>query len=74
MLSAIDIRELSADEIRKKSRDLRDELVGMRVRKQAGQVENPSELRIIRRDIARLETILVEKERAEAATPAAADA
>ncbi len=56
-----DIRELSLDEIRKKLRDLRDELVNLRVRKQTGQVENPSRIRIVRRDIARLETILKQK-------------
>lgn len=56
-----DIRELSPDEIRKKLRDLRDELVNLRVRKQTGQVENPSRIRTVRRDIARLETILKQK-------------
>lgn len=53
-----DIRELSPEELKKKLRDTRNELVQLRVRKQAGQIEKPSELRELRRDIARLETAL----------------
>lgn len=59
-----DIRELSLPELNKKIRDLRDELVSLRVRKQVGQVENPARLRTIRRDIARCETIRSHKEQA----------
>ncbi|MBC2593315.1 50S ribosomal protein L29 [Ruficoccus amylovorans] len=61
-----EIRELSIDEIKKKLRDTRQELVELRVRKQAGQVEKPSELRTLRRDIARLETFLKAKSTATA--------
>ncbi len=60
-MKAADIRELSTDEIKKKLRDTRQELVQLRVRKQAGQVEKSSELRELRRDIARLETFLKAK-------------
>lgn len=65
-MKAKDIRELSVAEIEKKLRDSRDELVGLRVRKQIGQVENTAELNYLRRDIARLETVLNEKQTAEA--------
>jgi len=60
-MKAQDIRELSPEELNKKLRDCRDELVNLRVRKQVGQVENPSQLRELRRDIARIETILKQK-------------
>lgn len=63
-MKAKDIRELSEVEIQKKLRETRDELVGLRVRKQIGQVENTSELNALRRTIARLETILAEKQNA----------
>ncbi|MGE9294189.1 50S ribosomal protein L29 [Ruficoccus sp. ZRK36] len=65
-MKAAEIRELSTEEIKKKLRDTRNELVQLRVRKQAGQVEKSSELRELRRDIARLETTLRAKSGATA--------
>lgn len=65
-MKAKDIRELSVVEIEKNIREQRDALVGLRVRKQIGQVENTAELKSLRREIARLETLLGEKKRAEA--------
>lgn len=65
-----DIRELSIAEIGKKLRDDRDELLHLRLRKDTGQVENPARIRILRREIARLETIRRQKE-AAASTAAA---
>ncbi|MGF1530649.1 MAG: 50S ribosomal protein L29 [Puniceicoccaceae bacterium] len=61
-----DIRELPVHEIEKKIRDLRAELVQLRLRKSTGQVEKPHLLREIRRQIARNTTILIEKQRAKA--------
>ena len=65
-MKAAEIRELSPEELKKKLRDTRQELVELRVRKQAGQIEKSSELRELRRTIARLETILRAKTRATA--------
>ena len=59
-----EIRELSLQELGKKIRDVGQELVDLRLRKQAGQVENASLLCSLRRTLARLNTIRVEKERA----------
>ena len=56
-----DIHELSEIEVEKKLRDTRDEHVKMRMSKQTGQVEETHKLKDLRRDIARLETILNEK-------------
>jgi len=56
-----EIRGLSEQEIEKHLRDSRQELMNLRVRKQSGQVETPSELRALRRNIARMETILKER-------------
>jgi large subunit ribosomal protein L29 len=47
--------------VEKKLRDTRDEHVKMRMSKQTGQVEETHKLKNLRRDIARLETILKEK-------------
>ena len=66
-MKAKDIRELSVEEIAKKIRDSREELVNLRVRKQAGQVENPAQLKTLRATIARCETILKEKQATVAA-------
>ena len=60
-MKSTEIRELSLPEIEKKIRDTRESLVNLRLRKQTGQVEHPDELRKLRRDIARLETILKQK-------------
>ena len=57
-----DIRELSVEETRKHIRDFRDELVKLRVQKEAARVENPARIRVLRRSIARYTTILNEKE------------
>jgi len=65
-----DARELSVVEIEKKIRDLRTELVNLRLRKQTGQVEKPHLLREIRRDLARLQTILNDKKAAETSAAA----
>lgn len=56
-----DIRELSVVEIDKKLGDLRNELLGLNLRKKTGQVENTGRIRIVRRSIARLETIKSQK-------------
>lgn len=56
-----DIRELSVAEIEKKLRDMRDELLGLNLRKKTGQVENTGRIRVLRREIARFETIKSQK-------------
>jgi len=63
-----DIRELSIPELEKTIRDTRDQLLGLKLRKQTGQVENTAELTQRRRDIARMETIRSEKVLAEKAS------
>jgi len=61
-----DIREMSEAEIEKKLRDTRDEQVTLRMKKQTGQVEHPHRFNEMRKEIARLETILREKKLASA--------
>ncbi len=65
-MKAKEIRNLSTKEIEKKLRDTREEYLKLRLGKQAGQVEKPSELKALRRDIARMETILNEQPAAAA--------
>lgn len=68
-MTSKEIRELSPAEITTKLRETREQLLGLRLRKQTGQVEKTHELRTLRKDIARLETVLTEK---KAKAPAAA--
>jgi large subunit ribosomal protein L29 len=56
-----EITELSTDELLTKRRDLRQESLHLRLQQQSGQLEQPSRLRLLRRDIARLETVLSQR-------------
>jgi large subunit ribosomal protein L29 len=58
-----EITELSMDELLTKRRDLRQETLHLRLQQQSGQLEQPSRLRLLRRDIARLETVLSQREK-----------
>lgn len=59
-----EIRKLSVDEIKAKLADTREELMRLRFQHVTGQLTDTSRLRLLRRDIARMETILREKMRA----------
>ena len=58
-----EITELSTDELLTKRRDLRQERLHLRLQQQSGQLEQPSRLRFLRRDIARIETELSQREK-----------
>ena len=60
-MTSKEIRDLSPAEIATKIRETRETLLQARMRKQTGQVEKTHELRSLRKDIARLETILRQK-------------
>ena len=60
-MTSKEIRDLSLVEIATKIRETRDTLLQARMRKKTGQVEKTHELRSLRKDIARLETILRQK-------------
>ena len=60
-MRAREVRELSADEIAQKERELAEEIFRLRMRKSTGQLENPMRLRLLRRDLARIKTIQQER-------------
>jgi large subunit ribosomal protein L29 len=66
-MTSKEIRDLAPNEITTKLREIQDQLVQLRMRKQTGQVEKTHELRTLRKDVARLSTILNEKKKAVAA-------
>jgi large subunit ribosomal protein L29 len=57
-----EIRELTTDDLRARVHDLDDQLFRLRIQKSMGQLEAPAKVRQIRRDLARMKTILREKE------------
>lgn len=63
-MKAEEIRKMSAEEIRSKLADSREELMKLRFQQVTGQLTDTSRLRILRRDIARMESILNETLRA----------
>ncbi len=60
-MTSKEIRDLAPAEITTKLRETREQLLQLRLRKHTGQVEKTHEIRSLRKDIARLETILNEK-------------
>ena len=61
-----EIVEMSTDELLTKKRDLRQESLHLRLQQQSGQLEQPSRLRLVRRDVARIETVLSQRDKAVA--------
>ena len=53
-----EIIEMSTEELLSKRRDLHQERLHLRLQQQSGQLEQPSRLRLLRRDVARIETVL----------------
>jgi large subunit ribosomal protein L29 len=63
-MKAEEVRKLAAEEIRTKLADSREELMKLRFQQVTGQLTDTSHLRVLRRNIARMETILRQSERA----------
>jgi large subunit ribosomal protein L29 len=61
MMKAKELRELNIEELQQKRGDLREDLFRLKMRKAVAQLENPVRLRQLRRNIARVETILRER-------------
>jgi large subunit ribosomal protein L29 len=62
-MRAEEIRELSVDDIRARVAELEEERFRLRFRSATEPLDNPLRLRTIRKDIARLKTVLSERER-----------
>ena len=60
-MTSKEIRDFAPSEISTKLRETREKLLQLRLRKHTGQIEKPHLLRDYRKDIARLETILKQK-------------
>ena len=60
-MKAIELRDLDADTLTSKVHELDDELFRMRIQKSMGHLEAPGRMRNIRRELARVKTVLREK-------------
>ena len=67
--SATDLRELGDDELVTRLRESKEELFNLRFQSATGQLENHGRLRAVRRDIARIYTIMRERELGLSAAP-----
>ena len=61
MNKAAELRELGADELGTRERDLTDQLFRLRIQKSMGQLEAPGKMKVVRRDLARIKTVLRQK-------------
>jgi large subunit ribosomal protein L29 len=60
-MKAEELRDLGIDELGTKAHDLADQLFRMRIQKAMGQLEAPEKMRTLRRDLARVKTVLRQK-------------
>jgi len=59
-----DVRDLTVEELRLKYEETSKELFNLRVQKATGQLEKPSRLKTLRRDIARMQSVMTEQRKA----------
>jgi large subunit ribosomal protein L29 len=63
-MKVTDFRDLPADDLRQREKDMDDQLFRLRIQKSMGQLEAAHKLKALRRDLARVKTVLREKETA----------
>ena len=59
-MKASEMRDLNLDEMHRKISDLKEELFNLRFQHEIGQLENPQRMKLTKREIARLKTIIGE--------------
>lgn len=57
-----DLKELTKEELLKKKKDIKEELFNLRFQHSSGQLENTARLKVLKKDVAKIETILHQKE------------
>jgi large subunit ribosomal protein L29 len=60
-MKASELRGLAAEDLGLRERELTDQLFRMRIQKSMGQLESPEKIRVVRRDLARVKTVLRQK-------------
>jgi len=62
-MKASELRDLTVDELRQKESDLNAELFNLRFQLATNQLENPMRLPLTKKDLARVKTVIAQKER-----------
>ncbi len=65
-MNANELREKTPDQLQEELANLKKESFNLRFQQATGQLENPARIRTVKRDTARIKTILIEKARAAA--------
>ena len=60
-MKAEEVREMGVDELRAREKELDDQIFRLRIQKSMGTLETPTKVRDLRRDLARIKTVLREK-------------
>jgi large subunit ribosomal protein L29 len=60
-MKVAEIRDLTVDDLRAREKELDDQIFRLRIQKSMGQLEAPAKVRLLRKDLARIKTILREK-------------
>ena len=63
-MKVAECRDLAVDELRQREKDMDDQLFRLRIQKSMGQLVAAHKLKAVRRDLARVKTVLREKETA----------
>ncbi len=63
-MTATELREKSVDELNARERDLNEQLFKLRFQRATGRIENPNKIREVKREIARIKTLVNERSRA----------
>ena len=63
-MKVAEVRDLAVDELRQRVKELDDQLFRLRIQKSMGQAEAAQKMKALRRDLARVKTVLREKETA----------
>jgi large subunit ribosomal protein L29 len=66
-MKVTEVRDLTIDELQQRATDMDDQLFRLRIQKSMGQLEAAYKLKGVRRDLARVRTVLREKETAQTA-------
>mgnify|MGYP001397713631 CR=1 FL=1 len=61
-MKAVELRDMDADALRAKTQEIDDQLFRMRIQKSMGQLEAPEKIRTVRRDLARVKTVIRQKQ------------
>jgi large subunit ribosomal protein L29 len=63
-MNIAELRDKSSDELQTRERELREQLFKLRFQRATGRIENPMKIREVRREIARIKTLMTERSRA----------